>query len=132
MTLEEWKQKFLPIELGPDYRPRSSQCFMYNVTEQNLPLYLSGALPPPPPPPDPNNPFFIPPCTTCNYCEAVEKWDYDFSEMDSTAVTDNDWVCEKQKRATDLFTLGVVGLIIGTAIFSLIADFFVSIFAMQS
>ncbi len=47
--------------------------------------------------------------------------------MLNTAVSDNDWVCMYQKRATDLFTLGVVGLIIGTAIFSLVADFFVSV-----
>ncbi len=43
--------------------------------------------------------------------------------MYNTAVTDNDWVCGKAKRATDLFTLGVVGLIVGTGIFSAIADF---------
>ncbi len=38
-------------------------------------------------------------------------------------MTDNDWVCEKVSRATDLFTLGCVGLILGTAVFSLLADF---------
>lgn len=43
--------------------------------------------------------------------------------MRNTAVTDNDWVCSKMRRATDLFTLATVGLIIGTAIFSAIADF---------
>ena len=49
-------------------------------------------------------------------------WIY-FSEMLNTVVTDYDWVCSKQARATNLFTLGVVGLIIGTAIFSALADF---------
>ena len=44
------------------------------------------------------------------------------SEMLNTAVTDNDWVCSKMKRATDLFTLGAVGLIVGTFFFSAIAD----------
>jgi MFS family permease len=38
-------------------------------------------------------------------------------------VTDNDWVCEKESRATKLFTFGNVGLILGTAIFSALADF---------
>jgi hypothetical protein len=73
-------------------------------------------------------------------CEAMEGYTYDkrykicpsegfecvhiaFSEMENTAVTDNDWVCSRMARATSLFTLGVVGLIIGTAIFSAIADF---------
>lgn len=59
------------------------------------------------------------------------------SEFVDTAVTDNDWVCELQTRATDLFTLGCVGLILGTAVFSWLADakgrrlaFFLSTFAM--
>ncbi len=43
--------------------------------------------------------------------------------MKSTAVTDNDWVCEHGTRATDLFTLGVVGIIVGVAVFSTIADY---------
>jgi MFS family permease len=43
--------------------------------------------------------------------------------MQNTAVTDNDWVCDKATRATDLFTLGVVGIIVGVAIFSTIADY---------
>ena len=43
--------------------------------------------------------------------------------MENTAVTDNDWVCSRMTRATDLFTIGTVGLIVGTAIFSLIADY---------
>jgi MFS family permease len=38
-------------------------------------------------------------------------------------VTENDWVCELEIRATDLFTLGNVGLIVGTAVFSAFADF---------
>ena len=127
MTLDMWKMKFLPIELGPDFRPRTSQCRMYPVSEEKLPLYLAGALPPPPPPPDPANPMMPPPpCADCWYCGEVNGWDYDTSEMKNTAVSDNDWVCDKQKRATDLFTLGVVGLIIGTGIFSMIADFYVS------
>ena len=37
-------------------------------------------------------------------------------------MTENDWVCDLATRATDLFTMGCVGLIIGTAIFSYIAD----------
>ena len=52
-------------------------------------------------------------------------------------MTDNDWVCELQTRATDLFTLGCVGLILGTAVFSWLADakgrrlaFFLSTIAM--
>ena len=31
MTLAEWKEKFLPEEIGPDYLPRRSQCSMFKV-----------------------------------------------------------------------------------------------------
>merc|ERR1711862_623919 len=39
ISLEEWKMKFLPMELGPDYQPRPSQCSMFNVTVDNLPKF---------------------------------------------------------------------------------------------
>jgi MFS family permease len=45
------------------------------------------------------------------------------SEFIDTAVTENDWVCDLEMRATDLYTLGNVGLILGTAVFSALADY---------
>ena len=45
LTLDEWKSTFLPVTLGPDYQPRPSQCSMYNVTNETLPLFLSHQLP---------------------------------------------------------------------------------------
>lgn len=42
--------------------------------------------------------------------------------MYNTAVSDNDWVCDKVNRPTDLYTLGTAGLIVGTFVFSAIAD----------
>ena len=59
------------------------------------------------------------------------------SEFIDTAATDNNWVCDKAQRPTDLFTFGNVGLILGTAVFSYLADakgrrlaFYVSTLAM--
>ena len=68
---------------------------------------------------------------------------YDQTEFYDTVVTENNWVCSKVTRTTDhltlftlahvsfqanyvpdLFTLAVVGLILGTFIFSGVADFF--------
>ena len=46
-----------------------------------------------------------------------------FSEFLDTAVTDNNWVCELEVRPTDLYTIGNVGLILGTAVFSALADY---------
>ena len=46
-----------------------------------------------------------------------------FSDMVNTASADNDWVCTRMTRATNLFTVGVIGLIIGTAFFSALADY---------
>jgi len=45
------------------------------------------------------------------------------SEFINTAVTENNWVCELEGRATELFTIGNVGLILGTAVFSALADY---------
>ena len=45
------------------------------------------------------------------------------SEFMNTAVTDEDWVCDLGHRVPDLYTIATVGLIVGTAIFSLFADF---------
>lgn len=45
MTLQQWQATFLPIELGPDYQPRPSQCNMYQVDDETLPAFLSGELP---------------------------------------------------------------------------------------
>ena len=52
------------------------------------------------------------------------QWEYDTSEFKNTAVTENDWVCDKAMVVADLYTLSVVGLILGTFIFSAVADFF--------
>ena len=45
LSLDEWKMKFLPQELGPDYQMRPSQCNMFAVNQDNLPKFLSGELP---------------------------------------------------------------------------------------
>jgi len=111
ISLEDWKQKFLPIELGPDYQPRASQCSMFEVTENEIPKFLSGEFP-------------------GNQSENLKKidcrnnggWTYDQSEFLDTAVTDNNWVCDLATRVPDLYTYGCVGLILGTAIFSWLAD----------
>jgi len=64
-----------------------------------------------------------------NFQEGVNKtactaWEYDTSEFYDTAVTEENWVCEKQIYTADLYTLTTVGLLLGTFIFSAIADFF--------
>ena len=48
---------------------------------------------------------------------SCQKWTYDDSEFKDTLVTENDWVCGVAHYVADLFTLGVVGLILGTFVF---------------
>jgi len=55
---------------------------------------------------------------------ACSAWTYDTSEFWDTAVTENNWVCQKAHYTPDLYTLAVVGLILGTFVFSAVADFF--------
>ena len=78
ISLDDWKQKFLPIEIGPDYQPRPSQCSMYKVDNRTLRSFLAGRLP--------DNDTETVPCLS---------YEYDRSDMYDTAVTDNDWVCDK-------------------------------------
>ena len=55
------------------------------------------------------------------------KWSYDDSEFKDTLVTENDWVCGIGHYVPDLYTLGSVGLVLGTFVFrcsSPSSDFF--------
>ena len=45
ISLDQWRRTFLPQELGPDFQMRSSQCQMFEVTEENLPMFMAGNLP---------------------------------------------------------------------------------------
>ena len=45
ITLDQWKETFLPMELGPDYQPRPSQCSMYKVDNETVQEFLSGTKP---------------------------------------------------------------------------------------
>ena len=109
MNLTEWKETFLPKELNHMYQMAPSQCKMYKVTEENLDDFVSGRI-------------AIDNTTETIACSEVIGYDYDQSEMTSTAVTDNDWVCDKAARPTDLFTIGTAGVIVGVFFFSAFAD----------
>ncbi|XP_059097213.1 carcinine transporter-like [Tigriopus californicus] len=108
LNLEEWKDLMLPKVLGPDYQMRWSQCHMYNVQNQTLESILRD-----------KNLTGMPQIS----CEEVNGYQYDKSEMIATAVSDNDWVCSRQNYATNLYTIGVAGLIVGSGLLSALADF---------
>ena len=82
ITLAEWKARFLPTEVGPDQRPRPSQCYMYKVPGSPASTVDLGDY-------RPTNDTERVPCTE------VLGYEYDTSDMLSTAVTDNDWVCDR-------------------------------------
>jgi len=106
MNRTEWKSTFLPLALAPDYVMRPSQCEMYNVTSETLSGFLAGEI-------------------TINEtvsCREVNGFEYDTSEFINTVPSEQDWVCDKGARATDLYTIGTAGLIVGTAFFSWFAD----------
>merc|ERR1712013_77741 len=52
---------------------------------------------------------------------ACSAWTYDTTEFLDTAVTENNWVCQKAHYTPDLYTLAVVGLILGTFVSSLLS-----------
>ena len=92
ISLDEWKQKFLPTEIGPDYQPRPSQCSMYKVDNRTLRSFIAGRLP--------DDDTETVPCLSYEHNQ-THSWtigygyEYDRTDMFDTAVTDNDWVCEK-------------------------------------
>jgi len=112
MNKTEWQQIFLPVEMAPDYSGMApSSCNYYNISEENVKEILNGS----------GNITQIQADSDLASCS---QWSYDDSEFKDTLVTENDWVCGIGHYVSDLYTLGVVGLILGTFVFSAIADFF--------
>lgn len=112
MNLTEWQRVFLPQEMLPDWSGMGpSACKYYNFTEPPTAHWTEED---------------ITAAQTSNgtKIEACTAWTYDTSEFKDTLTTENNWVCDKAHYVHDLYTLGVVGLILGTFVFSAIADFY--------
>ena len=60
--------------------------------------------------------------TTSNFSNECNKWVYDKSQMKSTIITEYDFVCKKNYHFELLYTIEQAGYIVGTIIFSLIAN----------
>jgi len=105
MNKTEWQQIFLPVEMAPDYSGMApSSCNYYNISEENVKEILNGS----------GNITQIQADSDLASCS---QWSYDDSEFKDTLVTENDWVCGIGHYVSDLYTLGVVGLILGTFVF---------------
>jgi len=122
MNKSVWQALFLPNEMLPSHTVGPSVCKFYNYTEDKL-NYLEAMQ------------YSIDEnFTVAKWFEDQEQeppslascteWTYDTSEFYDTAITENNWVCDKSHYTPDLFTLAVVGLILGTFVFSAVADFF--------
>jgi len=107
-----WQSMFLPSELLPDMSGVGpSSCNYYNFTSSQLhTLTIEGT-----------NVTALQMEVETSPCS---MWLYDKSEFEDTLTAENDWVCDKAHYVPNLYTLAVVGLIIGTFVFSAIADFF--------
>ncbi|XP_037087568.1 solute carrier family 22 member 3-like [Pollicipes pollicipes] len=85
---------------------RHSRCHMYDVNFTDVDP-ASWA---------PDNETAVVPCR--------HGWSYDFSEIYPTIVSDNDWVCDSTWKPTLASTLFFVGSMVGTVVFSYVADKF--------
>lgn len=113
-----WQDLFVPKEMLPTYEMGPSVCNYYNYSQEMIDyikVNYEGLLL------DTNATKKI---QSDAKLAACSSWSYDTSEFTDTAVTENDWVCQKAHYTPDLFTLAVVGLILGTFVFSAVADFF--------
>jgi len=113
-----WQELFLPKEMLQTYEMGPSTCNYYNFSQEMI-VYIK----------DNYEGLFLDANATLKIqgdakLEACSSWEYDTSEFYDTAITENDWVCAKAHYTPDLFTLAVVGLILGTFVFSAVADFF--------
>lgn len=64
--------------------------------------------------------------TTGNETECQFGWEYDTTDYENTIPSEFNWVCDKDHYATDCFTWGSIGSAIGTVIFGILADKFVT------
>eukprot|EP00092_Neocalanus_flemingeri_P014336 GFUD01015463.1.p1 GENE.GFUD01015463.1~~GFUD01015463.1.p1 ORF type:complete len:584 (+),score=109.85 GFUD01015463.1:144-1895(+) len=113
-----WQELFVPKEFLPTYEMGPSVCNYYNYSQEMI-EYIK----------DNYEGLLLDTNATAKIqgeakLEACTTWDYDRSEFYDTAITENDWVCSKAHYTPDLFTLAVVGIILGTFVFSAVADFF--------
>ena len=110
-TLDRWKADFLPREIGPDKRPRPSQCFMYQVDNWTVIRDVADG----------------------KMRLSDEDWpqiscpdfSYDQTDFSATAISQNDWVCWPMKQfdaSTTTLSVLVLGAILGTIVFSMVAD----------
>jgi MFS family permease len=53
---------------------------------------------------------------------ACQKWIYDTSDMKSTIITEYNFVCDNNHKFETIYSLEQIGYVIGTLIFSIIAD----------
>jgi len=115
-----WETIFLPQEMLPDYTMGASVCNYYNFSgtaleaiKANLTELLS----------DPARTELARLQEEEAQKEACTAWEFDTSEFWDTAVTENNWICDKHTYTPDLYTFSVIGIILGTFIFSAVADF---------
>jgi len=117
-NITAWQKLFVPMELLPSYELGPSQCNYYNYSQEMV-EYISdnyeGLM---------LDQKAIQGIQNDTQLAACSNWTYDTSEFYDTVITENDWVCQKAHYTPDLFTLSVVGLILGTFVFSAVADFF--------
>ncbi|XP_065079930.1 beta-alanine transporter isoform X1 [Ochlerotatus camptorhynchus] len=102
---EMWKNLTLPREEDNKGILSYSKCQMYNVTEAHLQQHHSEWN------------FLETDIINCAY-----GYDYDRTYYDRTPITENDWICDKGFRETNIFVYNRFGELIGTFIFGQLGD----------
>jgi len=118
-----WQELVLPTVLLPSHEEGPSTCNYFNYTQDqvNTIIYMAPNLTDMT---SEDREIFVTSLQNVTNQAACTEWEYDQSEFTDTLVTEKNWVCEKSMYTADLYTLAIVGLILGTFVFSLIADFY--------
>ncbi|XP_044742619.1 solute carrier family 22 member 5-like [Chrysoperla carnea] len=91
-TVAEWREKTIPKEMDNLGQISFSKCKAYSLTDDNV-------------------------TQSCN-----NGWEFDKTWYESTIVTDNDWVCDKEVYVTHSLVYSRVGEFIGTIVLGSLGD----------
>lgn len=124
-TEEEWKNLTIPVVRNEVGEQAFSKCQMYNLSAPlNTTTSLQSA--------EMND--TMPQIIRCQH-----GWDYDHTWYTRTAVTQEDWVCDRELYVTNTFVVSRAGDVLGTFIFGQLGDaigrrpvFFVTLFMLAT
>jgi len=123
LSFNTWQEIVFKKELNAYYINASDHCSYYDLDDSQISTIKGRAAELEAMNPENLTSFAAEIQSSMNRTEC-SAWNYDQTEFWDTAVTENNWICDKALYAADFYTLSTVGMVLGIFIFSAIADYF--------